>query len=459
MLTRSQEIEVVVERPAVGGAMIARASGAIVLVVGAIPGERVRVRVDRVTKGVAHASTIEVLSPSSDRRPTDADIRCGGNLYAHIAYPRQLALKAAVVADAFVRIARMPLTEAVPVAPSRDEGYRMRARLHARGGSVGFYLEGTHTICASRGTRQLRPDTCDVLERTVDAARGLWGDRDAELAVSENVAATERAIHLFVPDPRAVRLDEIAGAVTGALADAPAPVTGLSVSGLPGTSVDEHLGRVGRVNRVDRVDRLDASTTFADDAHALLGSPYVTDEIVVSSHALSLRRHVLGFFQGNRFLLGPLTQHVVDQVEPDGALVDLYAGCGLFSVAAAVVRGVRVTAVEGGRESAADLAHNAKQSGAAIDVRHEPVERFVRRPPPPARTVIVDPPRTGLSPDALQGLRGLGPSRIVYVSCDVATLARDARTFVDGGYRVGRIDAFDLFPNTPHVETIVVFDR
>jgi 23S rRNA (uracil1939-C5)-methyltransferase len=73
--------------------------------------------------------------------------------------------------------------------------------------------------------------------------------------------------------------------------------------------------------------------------------------------------------------------------------------------------------------------------------------------------VIVDPPRTGMSRDALDGLLRLQAARIVYVSCDVATLARDARKIVDGGYTVERIDAFDMFPNTPHVETVVVFRK
>ena len=73
--------------------------------------------------------------------------------------------------------------------------------------------------------------------------------------------------------------------------------------------------------------------------------------------------------------------------------------------------------------------------------------------------VIVDPPRTGMSPEALQSVLGVKPSRLIYVSCDVATLARDARKIVDAGFAIERADAFDLFPNTPHVETVVVFTR
>jgi 23S rRNA (uracil1939-C5)-methyltransferase len=145
---------------------------------------------------------------------------------------------------------------------------------------------------------------------------------------------------------------------------------------------------------------------------------------------------------------------VTDQIPNGSRTLDLYAGGGLFAIAAAQRRGARVTAVEGDRAAAEDLAANA---GNVSDVRtvHQSVEAFLRSAPPGPEVVIVDPPRTGLSRDALQGVLRLRGRRVVYVSCDVATLARDARGLVDAGYTIVRIDGFDLFPNTPHVETVV----
>ena len=102
---------------------------------------------------------------------------------------------------------------------------------------------------------------------------------------------------------------------------------------------------------------------------------------------------------------------------------------------------------------------NAAAAGGSVEVVHAPVEAFVRRARAAGATVIVDPPRTGMSREAAEGLIALEPARIVYVSCDVATLARDARRLVDAGFQIARIDAFDMFPNTPHVETVVVLDR
>ena len=103
------ELTLTIERPVAGGRMIARHEGAVVLVGGAIPGERVRARVERVSRQVAWAETIDVLDPSADRRGDGPDRHCGGATYAHIAYPRQLTFKSEVIADAFRRIGRRAL--------------------------------------------------------------------------------------------------------------------------------------------------------------------------------------------------------------------------------------------------------------------------------------------------------------------------------------------------------------
>src|SRR5256885_10646410 len=99
-----------IEKPAAGGRMLARLNGQVVLVWGAIPGERVRARIERSGKGVLFAETLDVLEPSPDRRAAVVDWRCGGNVLSHVAYQRQLGLKADIIRDAFARIARMPLT-------------------------------------------------------------------------------------------------------------------------------------------------------------------------------------------------------------------------------------------------------------------------------------------------------------------------------------------------------------
>jgi 23S rRNA (uracil1939-C5)-methyltransferase len=407
MPSPGESVQLTIEKPAAGGRMIARLNGQVVLVAGAIPGERVVARVERVGKGVVYADTMHVEDASPDRRPVAADPRCGGCLYAHVAYQRQLELKAQVIADAFGRIGRLALPSAVRVAASPQEGYRMRARLHVRGGRAGFFREGTHDICDARQTRQLLPSTCDVVDRLAAALTSPGLDTIREIELSENIDASERAVYADM---------------------------------WPG--LDERAR--------GRLAATDGLTGAGPDA-------WVTDRIAIEGAApVALRRSVRSFFQGNRYLLADLVAHVCGLVEQEIDLLDLYAGSGLFSLTAAAFRHARVTAVEGDRAAAGDLAANAEAS-ANVAVHHQPVEEFLEARPNTPGIVVVDPPRTGLSREALDGLIRLGAAGLIYVSCDAPTMARDARRLADAGYSIERADAFDLFPGTPHVETVAVF--
>ncbi len=141
------------------------------------------------------------------------------------------------------------------------------------------------------------------------------------------------------------------------------------------------------------------------------GDPHVVDVLEVDGHAVRLRRHVLAFFQGNRFLLPALVSHVVSHVAPGDRVIDLYAGTGLFSVAAGVARGATVLAVEGDRIGAADLAVNAERTAGAVKAVHEGVETFLARQHNAPNVLIVDPPRTGMSKEALDGAIALKAPR------------------------------------------------
>jgi tRNA/tmRNA/rRNA uracil-C5-methylase (TrmA/RlmC/RlmD family) len=194
------------------------------------------------------------------------------------------------------------------------------------------------------------------------------------------------------------------------------------------------------------------------------GVPVVSDPLPVitagRAGAGRLERHAESFFQANRYLLPNLVAAVMDAVPADGDVLDLYAGVGLFSVSLASSGREGIVAVEGDRSAACDLRRNAAACGSALRAVSESVERYLARASArPFVTVIVDPPRTGISKDAIGGVLRQRARRVVYVSCDPATMARDARRFVDGGYRLVSLDGFDLFPGTPHVEAVGVFDR
>lgn len=422
-------VDLSIEKPAAGGRMLARHNGQVVLVWGAIPGERVRARIERVGKGVAYANTIDVVDPSSDRRSAPGDWRCGGNVLAHIAYSRQPALKADIIKDAFARIARVPLPQAPEVIASPEHGYRMRARLHANGHRLGFFREGTHALCDAGPTGQLLPSTIAWLATVEATLRDRKLTTLGALEIAENIGGDRRACHLELH----------AGAPASDFAR-----LGEGLAGISARAADQ------------------ASVTI------LVGTPTVGDVIRLGDgHApvsVKLTRDVRAFFQGNRFLIERLVAHVVDQIE-SGTVVDLYAGVGLFGLSAAAVGAGTVTLVEGDQVSGADLQRNAAPFGDRVRVERRSVEGFLDAAARRARTAdgvhpataIVDPPRTGMSKEAVGGLIGLSPRRIVYVSCDVATLARDARTLIDAGYELASLTGFDLFPNTAHVESVAVF--
>jgi tRNA/tmRNA/rRNA uracil-C5-methylase (TrmA/RlmC/RlmD family) len=253
---------------------------------------------------------------------------------------------------------------------------------------------------------------------------GLAGIVSMEIA--ENMPGSERACHLEVQ-------------------------SGIDVNALAALSMEQGLTGLS-ASRLLRpgVERLSGATTVTDLIHVSDDTP---------PHAIRLRRDVRSFFQGNRFLLEQLTRHVLALV-PEGPVADLYAGVGLFGLSRAALGCDQITLVEGDPVSGADLEGNAEAFADRVRVRRSSVEEWLGlthavRP----TTILVDPPRTGMSRDAVVGILRIKPERVVYVSCDVATLARDLRVFIDAGYSLDHLTGFDLFPNTAHVESVAVLQR
>jgi len=409
-----------VERPVVGGRMIAREGGRVVLVRGAIPGERVEARIERVQRQVAWADTVRVLTASPDRVEVPAGLTCGGQLLAHVSAARQRTLKGEILADALRRIGKIAVDGPIEVLSGPADGYRTRARLHLRGGAAGFFDEGTHRLCDIAPARQLSAASADVVQRLVEAVAAAVPGLDAEIEWAEDAAGTVRVAHLIVSRGRD------AAALAGL-----APIGGLD----------------------------GCSAVAADDPKAprqrLWGDLRVVDRVRVGAAEVAIAHDARAFFQGNRYLLQPLVDEVLIGIA--GPVLDLYAGAGLFALSAATA-GHAVTAVEGDPVAAADLADNAARVPGVTAV-HAAVEAHLAGPRHDVGTVVVDPPRTGLSPAALAGVLDWRPQRLVYVSCDPATLARDLNGCLAVGYRLDGVRGVDLFPRTGHVEAVVRLAR
>ncbi len=320
--------------------MLARHEGIIVLVAGAIPGERVRARVERKTKSVIFARVEDVLSASPARRPGVADPSCGGMDYAHIDYPEQLRCKSEVIVDALRRIGRITVPGDVSVAGSPEQGYRLRAKLHVAGGRAGFFREGSHALCDATATGQLRPESVPAVDRLL----GALGGRAKEVAtvvVAESVTARQRVLHLEGLDG-----GSLDGLEMGAWQDA-------DISGVTSLVHSRVIGLAGAGHVTDT-----AIDIFGDHPPVPANTTWT--------------RQAASFFQANRFLVGALASAVLDGVDGQ-SVADLYAGVGLFAVALAA-RGHDVVAVEGDRVGGRDLVTNAEPFGQRLRTLRTSVE-------------------------------------------------------------------------------------
>jgi 23S rRNA (uracil1939-C5)-methyltransferase len=398
------EIELRIDSLAAGGEGVGRApDGLVVFVPQTAPGDRVRVRLAgpadaRRRRRHARGALLELLEAGPDRAPAPCPVfgECGGCAWQHVAYPAQLAAKARILRDALERIGGLSLPELPGITPSpQPYGYRARARLRSAGGRVGYRRRGSHELCAVTRCAVLLPRLEQELARL--AGKGL-PDGQWELAAGRD----------------AVRV---------------APV---------------HV-REGRARPDSRA-----------------GGPHPQDACASARLELEVAGERIGFSAGvfaqaNALLLETLCARVLSQAGAGGLALELFAGAGLFTLPLAR-RFERVVAVEGNALAAADLRRNLARAGLAnVEVRAEPAEDL--RPEGLAPDVaLLDPPRAGAARPLLQTLARLAP-RVVYLSCDPATLARDVRQLVALGLALRRVEGFDLFPQTPHVEALAVLER
>lgn len=407
--------------PAVaGGRCLARSDGKVVLVAGALPGERVAVRVTRDEKKWSEAETVEVLQASPERRvpPCPHAAECGGCDLQHASRAAQLTMKRSIVLDAFRRIARLDVEPLLEGPEPLGDEFRTRNRIalsYASTGAPGLKRRASHDVVPIDG--------CLQVPASFDATLLPW------LRLQPPVRRTSVR---FATDGRVVVLFETGDGpnlrdrrrVTKILQASrhPDTVMGALVDGVPAFGRREVGYRVG--------------------------------EHVLEADATS-------FFQGTAAGASALVRTVREYLGDDrrGLLLDLYAGVGLFAVT--LGRGFdRVVAGESDARAVRFLGQNLEAAGIEAQARAERAEFTLAAVPRAEReTVVVDPPRVGMAKEARRGLIGRAPRRIVAVSCDPATGARDIAELVQAGWRLERLRALDLFPTTGHVETVALLLR
>jgi 23S rRNA (uracil1939-C5)-methyltransferase len=418
-------LEVTVEKAVYRGLGLARHDGQVVFVPRGRPGDRLRVRVESVTPGYARAVTETVLSEGPVQRPAPCPLfsQCGGCAYQHVDYAAQLGLKEDILRESLTR-AGVRWDAPIPVKPSPEEGWRTRASFHVQqaGNSwrLGLHAEGTHRVVDLERCLQISA-AMNRTQRALAQALGerpQWARRVASVDMAESADGRQLVVALET-DMEAAEVSALS-----ALADATPGLSGLGAV----------VGRPGRRHFV-----------------SLRGEPYVETTVL----GVALRAHVRSFFQANRFLTEDLARAVGEATPPGGAVLDLYAGVGLFALTlagrAGTVQGIEInaTAVE-------DARHNARRAGlrnvrlAAGEVR----QGLASWRPEPGERIVLDPPRTGAGADVVRAVAARRPAVVVYVSCDPPTLGRDLRTFAAEGYRLDTLQAFDMFPDTHHLEAV-----
>jgi 23S rRNA (uracil1939-C5)-methyltransferase len=425
-LQPGEAVEVLVEKGVYRGQGLARHQGQVVFVPRGLPGDRHRVRVVSASPGYVRAESEALLEGGAGRRPSPCPAfpQCGGCAYQELTYEAQLHLKEDVLRESLAR-AHVPWEGPIPLVGSPEEGWRTRASFHLqeRDGRwlLGLYEDGTHRVVDLPRCLQLSPAMGRVARRLLEelSGRPAWarGVAGIDLAEAGDGSSLVVALETTLDPGEATALSPLAR-VDGA-------ITGLGV----------HGGR-GRARRF----------------LSLAGEPFVE----TTAGGVQLRSHVQSFFQSNRFLVDPLVAAVGDLLGEGGDVLDLYAGVGLFALASAA-RAESVHALELSPTAVEDAEFNVRRAGRPrVRVsRAEVATALARLPSSGAERVILDPPRTGAGPSVVRALSARRPEVVVYVSCDPPTLGRDLRTFAEKGYLPDAVQAFDLFPDTFHLETVV----
>jgi 23S rRNA (uracil1939-C5)-methyltransferase len=445
-----EELELRIESLAYGGNGVARHDGFVVFVRGGLPGDRVRARVTKVRRGFAEAFSDAVLEPGPQR--VEAPCRhfgtCGGCRFQDLAYEAQIAAKEQQVRDALLRIGRIddPPVEPI-VAAASTYGYRNRLEYSFTGGEAGVEL-GFHR--AGRWDEVVGVDECLLTTELGNAIRLAVRDwaREERLEPYDQATGEGYLRHLVVREGRNT------GQALVLLVTAPGErfETGYLVDVL--RRFPEVRSIHWAVNEAPS-ERTNLPTTL------LWGDAAIEEEIL----GLRFRLRPAAFLQTNTEMAERLYGLAREYAGLTGveSVFDLYCGTGTIALALASGAGA-VWGVEISEESIACAIENADLNGVA-NARFlagnvgQALERLVEEAGQPD-VVVVDPPRAGLAGKALRRTGGLGAARIVYVSCNPTTLASDVKVLREElGYELVRCCPVDMFPHTPHVESVSLLTR
>ena len=448
---RGDTIDLAIDDLAFGGEGVGRVDGYVVFVRGAVPGDRLRVQLIETRARYGRAVIDTVVHPSPDRvdAPCPYFGACGGCKLQHVSYPAQLAFKEKQVRDCLERLGGLAAIEIRPIlAAPEPYGYRNKMEFTIAGvagaPTIGLHQAERYDVVLDIERCLIQSDTMNTLLDEVrrqarERRLSVW-DQDSSqgllrfLTLREGRRTGEAMVNLVASSPDIEQLGPVADRVRDRV-----PTT---------------------VSVVLNVNAKKASVAVGTEEHVLLGREHITESL----GGLEFQVSASSFFQTNTVQAERLFAIVEDAcaLAPDQTVVDLYSGTGAISLLLAR-RARHVYGIELVAAAVADAVKNARANGIdhctflAGEVRHV-LPELVRQGVRPD-VVVADPPRAGLHPKVVPALAALGAARIVYVSCNPATLSRDLGDLARHGYRVEWVQPVDMFPQTPHIEAVARLER
>lgn len=429
------------------GSGIARHEGMAVFVPGTAPGDVAEVRVVKVKSRYAYGILNRLITPSSARCENDCPVfhRCGGCVFRHISYQSECEIKQSRVAEAVRRIGGIDRAPAELIPADTPVRYRNKAQYPVSpDGTVGFYAVHSHRIVPC--------DDCLLQPQEFSAAAAALGRwiRENRVSVYDERSGAGLVRHLYL------RRADVSGEIMA--------VVVVNCDRVPRADrlVEAFRQALGdRMTSVQlNVNTADTNVILGERCIPLYGQEFITDTLC----GVRVRLSPLSFYQVNRTMAERLYEKAAEYACPDGReILDLYCGAGTIGLSMAR-RARHVTGVEIVPQAVEDARRTAAENGIenvdficadAAEAAKQLAERGIR-----PQVVIVDPPRKGCVESLLHTIaHGFCPERLVYISCDPATFARDAARLDALGYALIEYTPVDLFPRTAHVETVALLSR
>ena len=430
------------------GSGVGHVDGMAVLVPAAAIGDTLTVRILKTKSTCCYGKVEEITEPSPDRIRSDCPVfpKCGGCLFRHMTYEAELRIKEKQVRENMRRIGHYT-GDIQPITPSPQiDGYRNKAQypLSQNGDtlSIGFYAPRSHRVMDCRSCR-LQPESFAPILAVFDQ----W-IKDYNIPVYDELTGKGMLRHIYI------RRGEQSGEV---LVCAVSKTKKLPHTDALCAALLQAVPQIRTV--VLNVNPDDTNVILGKTCIPLYGNGYIEDTLC----GLRFRLNPLSFYQVNARQAEALYRKAAAYAQPEGETVlDLYCGAGTIGLTMAD-RARQIIGVEIVPEAIEDARHNAERN----DIRNA---RFLCADAAQAAqqlaeegicpdVILVDPPRKGCSAELLQTISDFAPKRLVYVSCDSATLARDCAILTQSGFEIQSVAPFDMFPRTGHVETVVLMSR